>query len=49
MVIFRMEGWEEMESKKVKEKGKTNRQVGKNKTKNQTKKFQRYKQGVLVY
>jgi hypothetical protein len=32
----------------VKEKGKTNRQVGKNKTRNQTK-FQRYKQGVLVY
>jgi hypothetical protein len=33
----------------VKEKGKTNIQVGKNKTRNQTRKFQRYKQGVLVY
>jgi hypothetical protein len=33
----------------VKEKGKTNRQVGKNKTRNQTRKFQRYKQGALVY
>jgi hypothetical protein len=51
MVIFRMEGWEEKESKEVKEKGKKqiNRQVGKNKTKNQTKKFQRYKQVLLVY
>jgi hypothetical protein len=29
----------------VKEKGKTNRQVGKNKTR----KFQRYEQGALVY
>jgi hypothetical protein len=39
-----------MESKEVKEKGKKiNRQVGKNKTKNETKKFQRYKQGALVY
>jgi hypothetical protein len=33
----------------VKEKGKTNRQVGENETRNQTRKFQRYKQGVLVY
>jgi hypothetical protein len=33
----------------VKEKGKTNRQVGENKTRNQTKKVQRYKQGALVY
>jgi hypothetical protein len=35
----------------VKEKGKNkyNRQVGKNKIKNQTKKLQRYKQGALVY
>jgi hypothetical protein len=33
----------------VKEKGKTNRQVGKNKTRNQIRKFQKYKQGVLVY
>jgi hypothetical protein len=32
----------------VKEKGKTNRQVGKNKTRNQTRKFLRYKQGALV-
>jgi hypothetical protein len=33
----------------VKEKGKTNRQVGKIKTRNQTRKLQRYKQGALVY
>jgi hypothetical protein len=33
----------------VKEMGKTNRQVGKNKTRNQTRMFQRYKQGALVY
>jgi hypothetical protein len=32
----------------VKEKGKTNREVGENETRNQTK-FQRYKQGTLVY
>jgi hypothetical protein len=33
----------------VKEKGKTiNRQVGKNKTRNQTKKYQRYKWSVSV-
>jgi hypothetical protein len=38
-----------MESKEVKEKGEKNKQVGKNKRKNQTKKFQRYKQGMLVY
>jgi hypothetical protein len=31
-----------MESKEVKEKGETNKQVEKNKTKKQTKKFQRY-------
>jgi hypothetical protein len=37
-----------MESKEVKEKGK-NKQVGKNKTKNQTKNFERYKMGALVY
>jgi hypothetical protein len=35
--------------KQVKEKGKTNRQVGENKTRNQTRKFERYKQGALVY
>jgi hypothetical protein len=34
---------------KVKEKGETNRQVGENKIRNQTRKFQRYKQGTLVY
>jgi hypothetical protein len=33
----------------VKEKGKANRQVGKNNTRNQTRKFQRYEQGMLVY
>jgi hypothetical protein len=49
MVIFRMEGERRWKAKKLKKKGKTNRQVGKNKTKNQTKKFQRYKQGTLVY
>jgi hypothetical protein len=38
-----------MESKEVKEKGKTNNQVKKNKAKKQTKKFQRYKQGETVY
>jgi hypothetical protein len=38
-----------MESKEVKGKGKTNKQVEKNKTKKQTKKFQRYKQGETVY
>jgi hypothetical protein len=37
-----------MESKEVKERGK-NKQVGKNKTKKQIKKFQRYKQGEIVY
>jgi hypothetical protein len=37
-----------MESKEVKGKGK-NKQVGKNKTKKQTKKFQRYKQGELMH
>jgi hypothetical protein len=37
-----------MKSKEVKEKGKTNKQVEKKKTKKQ-KKFQRYKQGALVY
>jgi hypothetical protein len=33
----------------VKEKGKTNRQVGKNKRRNQTRTFQKYKQGAVVY
>jgi hypothetical protein len=37
-----------MESKEVKGKGK-NKQVEKNNTKKQTKKFQRYKQGETVY
>jgi hypothetical protein len=37
-----------MESKEVKEKGK-NKQVGKNKKKKQTKKFQIYEQGEIVY
>jgi hypothetical protein len=37
-----------MEIKEVKGKGK-NKQVEKNKTKKQTKKFQRYKQGETVY
>jgi hypothetical protein len=35
--------------KEVKEKGKTNRQVGENETRNQSRKLQRYKQGALVY
>jgi hypothetical protein len=43
-----MERCEEIESKEVKEKGK-NRQVEKSKTKNRTKKFQRHKQGALLY
>jgi hypothetical protein len=39
-----------MESKKLKKKGKINKQRSrKNKTRNQTKKFQRYKQGALVF
>jgi hypothetical protein len=39
-----------MESKKLKKREKQiNREVGENKTKNQTKKFQKYKQGALVY
>jgi hypothetical protein len=39
-----------MESKKLKEKEKKiNRQEGENRTRNQKRKFQRYKQGVLVY
>jgi hypothetical protein len=46
MVIFRMEGWEEMEIKKLKKKEKQTSRKKQNK--NQTK-FQRYKQGVLVY
>jgi hypothetical protein len=33
----------------VKEKGKTNRQVGENEARNQSRKLQRYKQEVLVY
>jgi hypothetical protein len=33
----------------VKEKGKTNRQEEENRTRNQTRKFQKYKQGALVY
>jgi hypothetical protein len=37
-----------MESKELKEKEK-NKQVGKNKTKKQTKKFQSYKQREIVY
>jgi hypothetical protein len=50
LVIFRMEGWEEMESKEVKGKGKNNKEVEKNKTKKQTKKFQREKRrdSVLI-
>jgi hypothetical protein len=39
-----------MESKKLKKREKhINRQVGKNKARNKTRKFQRYKQGVLLY
>jgi hypothetical protein len=38
-----------MESKEVKEKGKTNEQVEKNQNKQTSKKFQRYKQGEIVY
>jgi hypothetical protein len=37
-----------LKAKKLKEKGKTNRQVEKTKT-NKQKKFQRYKQGETVY
>jgi hypothetical protein len=37
-----------MESKEVKGKGK-NKEVEKNKTKKQAKKFQRYKQGEIMY
>jgi phage FluMu protein Com len=39
-----------MESKKLKKREKQiNRQVGENETRTQTRKFQRYKQGALVY
>jgi hypothetical protein len=38
-----------MESKKLKKREKTNRQVGENKTRSQRREFQRYKQGALVY
>jgi hypothetical protein len=38
-----------METKEVKGKGKTNKQVEKNKTKKRTKKFQSYKQEETVY
>jgi hypothetical protein len=38
-----------MESKEVKAKGKNKQTSRKKQTKNQTKKFQRYKQGALVY
>jgi hypothetical protein len=39
-----------MESKKLKEREKQiNRQEGENRTRNQTRKFQRFKQGALVY
>jgi prepilin signal peptidase PulO-like enzyme (type II secretory pathway) len=51
LVIFRMEGLRRWKAKKLNEKGKTNNQVAKNKnkTKKQTKNFQRYKQGETVY
>jgi hypothetical protein len=38
-----------MESKEVKENGKTNKQVQKTKTNKQQKMFQRYKQGEILY
>jgi hypothetical protein len=45
-----MEGWAEMESKKLKKRGKQiHRQEGESRTTFQTRKFQRYKQGALVY
>jgi hypothetical protein len=50
MVIFRMEGRAEMESKKLKKRRKqTFRLEGESRTRYQTREFQRYKQGVLVY
>jgi hypothetical protein len=50
MVIFRMEGWSEMESKKLKKWEKQiHRLEGENRTRCQTRIFQRYKQGALVY
>jgi hypothetical protein len=48
MVIFRIEVWEEIESKEVKEKGK-NKQIEKAKQRHKQKKFQRYKEGDIVY
>jgi hypothetical protein len=36
-------------AKKLKKKGKTNKQVEKTQNKQTTKKFQRYKQGEIVY
>jgi hypothetical protein len=44
LVIFRMEEWEEMESKEVKGKRK-NKDVEKNRTKKQTKKVSKIKTG----
>jgi hypothetical protein len=50
MVIFRVERCEEMEGKKLKKREKQiNRQEGENRTRNQTRQFQRSKQGTLVY
>jgi hypothetical protein len=46
MVIFPMEEWEKRESKEGKEKGKIKYA---NKYKKTKKKFQRYKQGEIVY
>jgi hypothetical protein len=49
MVIFRMEGRAEMESKKLEKWEKQiHRLEGENRTRCQTR-FQRYKQGALVY
>jgi hypothetical protein len=50
MVMFRMEVGAEMESKKLKKGRKQiHRQEGENRTRYQRRKFQRYKQGALVY
>jgi hypothetical protein len=50
MVIFRMEGCAEMESKKLKKWEKQiQRLEEENRIKYQTRRFQRYKQGALVY
>jgi heme/copper-type cytochrome/quinol oxidase subunit 2 len=49
LVIFEWKGERRWKAKKLKENGKTNKQVEKSKQRNKQKKFQRYKQGETVY